>query len=140
MPQLDGNEYRLRIESPTPGTYNEIAGQQGLTMDGSSNLTDVSVKSSGAYALQRPGKRNVTINCEGLADLPDANGLTRLITRAQASPQVPTLFRIVKGASTVIFEASMYIGNLNLEYPQDGNVSYSFTLTLAAAPVTDTLS
>lgn len=140
MAQLDGNEYRLRIESTTPGTYTEIAGQQGLTMDGSTNLTDISTKSSGAYALQRPGKRTITINCEGLADLPDTTGLSRLISRAQASPQVPTLFRIVKGLSTVVFEASMYIGNLNTEYPQDGNVAYSFTLTLAAAPVTDSLA
>jgi predicted secreted protein len=140
MPQLDGNEYRLRIESTTPGTYNEIAGQQGLTKSGSTNLIDVSTKASGAYALQRVGKRNVTITCEGLADLPDANGYTRLETRANQAIQAPTMFRIVKLPSTVVFEASMYIGNFEGEFPQDGNVPYSFTLTLAAAPVTDTLS
>ena len=140
MAQLDGNGYRLQIETATAGVFQEIAGQQGLTVDGSASLQDVSTKSSGAYALQRPGKRNVTINLEGLADLPDATGFTRLHERAKLSPQSPTLFRIVKLPSTTVFEASMYIGNFNVEYPQDGNVAYSCTMTLAAAPVTDVIS
>ena len=139
MAQLDGNIYRLRVESTTPGTYNEIAGQQGLTYNGSAGTTDTSTKSTGAYATKRANKREITIDFEGLADLHDANGFTRLETLAQANPQVPFNIRIVKGASTVVFEGSVMCTDFTKGFPQDGNVSYSASFAIAAAPVTDAL-
>jgi predicted secreted protein len=140
MAQLDGNTYRFQVESTTPGTYNEVAGQQGMDLNGSAGTTDVSTKSSGAYALKRSNKRDVVVSLEGLADLPDANGFTRLETLMNANPQVPFNVRIVKLPSTVVFAASVYGGSFSKGFPQDGNVSYSATFTLAAAPTTDALS
>jgi predicted secreted protein len=86
-----GNDYRLWIESSTPGTYNQILGQQSLSYSRSSNQIDVSDKNNSPYALSAAGLFDVSISLEGLADLPDATGYTLLETKflAQTAVEVP---------------------------------------------------
>jgi hypothetical protein len=49
------NDYRLWIESATPGTYNEVKGQTAITISRQGGLFDISSKDDGAYATQGPG-------------------------------------------------------------------------------------
>lgn len=138
-----GNDYRLWIDSSTPGTFAEIKGNTTLTINRQSNLIDTSAKSDFPYGTQAPGLRSLTIDAEVIPDLPDANGYGRLETVAAGS--APVNFAVRKDGSAGdaadnIFLASMYVGNFNTQMSKDEAVRVSFTLTLAAAPSTDALS
>ncbi len=139
-----GNNYRLWIESATPGTYNEIKGQQSLSTSRASNQIDISDKNNAPYALSAAGLFDYGITLEGLADLPDANGFTLMDTRFKA--QTSTNVQIRKGGSTgaspadVVFEGLLNILELSINYPQNGGVSYSAKFGLAQAPTTDNLA
>jgi predicted secreted protein len=95
-----GNDYRLWIESSTPGTYNQILGQQSLSYSRSSNQIDVSDKNNSPYALTAAGLFDVSISLEGLADLPDATGFTLLETKFLA--QTAWKFQIRKAGSAAL--------------------------------------
>ena len=146
MAKLLGNNYRLWLESATPGTYNEIKGQSNLVVNRSSSLIDTSSKDDGAYGTQAPGLKSLTIDVTLVPNLPDANGYTRLQTAALASPTTASLFQIRKNGSTgadpadVVFQASMYIANLNNTLNKNAAVDASFQLSLAAPPTIDALA
>jgi predicted secreted protein len=138
-----GNDYRLWIESSTPGTYNQILGQQSLSYSRSSNQIDVSDKNNSPYALTAAGLFDVSISLEGLADLPDATGYTLLETKFLA--QTAWKFQIRKaGTSGVdadkVFAATLNILELSTEFPQNGAVKYSAKFGLSIAPTTDALA
>lgn len=136
-----GHEYKLFIDDGA-GTFNEIAGQTGLTRDGSTELIDQSSKTTGQFAIQAPGRKNFTITCPGKTELPDANGLERVHTLQKAYPQVAETFQIrVSPFATgdVVFQADMYISNFSMDDPDQDNSTYTFQLTLATAPATDLL-
>lgn len=137
-----GNDYRLWIESATPGTFNEIKGGTSLKINRQASTIDTSTKDDFPYGTQAPGLKSLTIDAEIFPNLPDANGYTRLETGASGSS--PVKFQIRKGGSTgavgdVVFEASLYIGNFNTDFPKNDVVKCDFQLTLAAVPTTDTL-
>lgn len=143
MPKLLGNNYRLYIESATAGTYNEIRGQQTLRVSRQAAVIDTSTKDDGNYGTQAPGQRSLTIDCEFLPNLPDTNGYGRLETRANANPQVATNFQIRKAPYATgdsVFQASMWIGNFDTDYPRNEAVKCTCQLTLESAPTTDALS
>ncbi len=139
-----GKDYRLWIESATPGTYNEIKGQVGLKYSRKANGIDASSKEDFPYGIEAKGRQSITIDFDIKPDLPDANGYTRFETRAALV--TPTLFQIRKGGSTgadpadVVFAASMNIMSSDTDLPDNDMVKASGQLTLAAAPTTDTLA
>lgn len=144
MGKLLGNNYRLWIESATPGTYNEVKGNTSLKINRQAGQIDTSTKDDFPYGTQAPGLKNLTVDAEVYPNLPDANGYTRLETLSQGS--AATKFQIRKGGSTgatpadVVFEGSMYIGNFDTDFGKNNVVKSTFQLTLAAAPTIDTLA
>ena len=144
MAKLLGNNYRLWIDNGS-GTYFEIKGQQGLTVNRQSGLIDTSSKDDGAYGSQAPALKSVSLDCEIYPNLPDANGYGRLETIALASTTNPVNFQVRKGGSSgtpsdAVFQASMYVGNFNTEKGKNDVVKVSFQLALAAAPTIDALA
>jgi hypothetical protein len=138
-----GNDYRLWIESATPGTYNEIKGQTTLRVNRTSDKIDTSTKDDFPYGTSAPGSKALTIDFELYPNLPDANGYTRMETLSQGSD--PVNFQIRKGGSSgadadAVFEASMYIGGITTDMGRNDVVKASGQLSLAAAPVTDVLA
>jgi predicted secreted protein len=138
-----GNDYRLWIESTTPGTYNIIKGQQSLEYDRQANPIDTSTKDDFPYATSAPGLFNTSISLDGIADLPDATGFTR--AESQFKLGAATKFQIRKnGAAGVtgdaVFEATCNILSMPISYGQNAPTTYKLTLGLASAPVTDALS
>ncbi|HEX7742278.1 MAG TPA: phage tail tube protein [Sphingobium sp.] len=138
-----GNDYRLWIESATPGTYNEIKGGTTLKISRQSQTIDTSTKDDFPYGTQAPGLKSLTIDSELYPNLPDANGYARLEAGAQGSAAVK--FQIRKGGSTgaggdVVFAASMYVGNFNTDMGKNDVVKCDFQLTLESAPTTDALA
>lgn len=143
MAKLLGNDYRMWIESTTPGTYNQIAGQQTLSTSRASQQIDISDKNNSPYALSTGGLLDYSITLEGLADLPDANGFTLLETKFLA--QDPWMFQVRKDGNSgadpadVVFKGSLNILELSVSYPQNGAVSYTARFGLNAAPDVDAL-
>jgi hypothetical protein len=141
-----GNDYRLWIESATPGTYSEIKGQHDMTVNRQTQQIDTSSKDDFPYGTSAPGLKTMTINCEIGPDLPDANGYTRLETEALSATPTPVNFQIRKGGSAgadpadTVLEASFYIGDFNTSMGKNAQLLVNFTLTLAAAPTTDVLA
>lgn len=140
-----GNDYRLWIESATPGTYNEIKGQTSLKISRQTGLIDTSSKDDYPYGTQAPGLKSLTIDFELYPNLPDATGFTRLETQANSGVATPTKFQIRKNGSTgatgdAVFESSMYIGNFDTDFGKNDVVKSTGQLTLAAAPTIDALA
>jgi predicted secreted protein len=141
-----GNDYRLWIESSTPGTFNQISGQQDMTLERQAATIDISSKDDFPYAAQAAGARTLSIQCQLLPDLPDANGYTRFETQANAEVATAFNVQIRKGGSSgadpadVVFEGSMYATNFNTGFTQNGAVICNVTLVAADAPTTDVLA
>lgn len=139
-----GNDYRLWIETITPGTYTEIKGQQQLSMSRQSQAIDTTTKDNFPYGTQASGTKTLTIDVDLVPDLPDALGYTRLETISKGS--LPVKFQIRKGGSAgatpadVVFEANMYVGGVDVSYGQNDVIKAKTSLSLESAPTTDTLA
>lgn len=142
MARLLGSEYRLFVgDGATPTeAFTLVAGQRDLTIDASTNLIDVSSKETGIYTLQRPGRSAYQISVTGVMVLPDTAGLEAVYAAYKSRSAVN--FEIRDGAfgdSDVAFAASMNVSNFNRGNPDEAEATYSFDLTLDAAPTTDLL-
>jgi predicted secreted protein len=140
-----GNDYRLWIESATPGTYNEIKGNTTLTRNRSGSTIDTSSKENFPYGTQAAGMRTMSIGATFRPDLPDANGYGRLETLANSATATPFNVQIRKGGSAgatpgdVVFAGSVYVTDFSDSQNQNAVVEVTCTFVLAAAPETDTL-
>ena len=142
MAQKLGHEYKLFVDNGS-GTMSEIAGQVGLTRDGSTTLIDQSSKTTGQIALQAPGRKVLTITCTGKVALPDVNGLERVHAIQKVFPQASEAFeiRVSPWASgDVVFASEMYVSNFSLDDPDQDNSTYSFQVTSADNPTLDLLA
>lgn len=141
-----GNDYRLWIESATPGTYNMIKGQQDLSVNQSGGTIDTSTKDDFPYGTQGPGLRSISIPFSCIPDLPDANGYTRFETLVNAVVSTPFNIQIRKGGSAgvtpgdVVFAGSVYGTDISTSFGQNASVQLSGTLVSAAAPTTNLLA
>jgi hypothetical protein len=140
-----GNDYRLWIESATPGTYNEVKGGQDLSVTRNGATIDTSTKDDFPYGTSAPGLRQLSIAASLIPNLPDATGYTRLETQAEATSSTPINFQIRKGGSAgsgtdVVLAGSFYITDFNTSFGQNDAVKATFTLVAAAAPTTDVLA
>jgi len=140
-----GNDYRLWIESVTPGTFNEVKGGQDLSVTRNGATIDTSTKDDFPYGTSAPGLRQLSIAASVIPNLPDATGYTRLETQAQATSSTAINFQIRKGGSAgsgtdVVLQGSFYITDFNTSYGQNDAVKATFTLVAAAAPTTDVLA
>lgn len=140
-----GNDYRLWIESATPGTYNEIKGQTQLSIKRQASMINIGTKDDGTYETNAPGLKSLSIDVQLYPNLPDANGYTRFETLALTNPLPTVNFQVRKGGSSgtgsdVVFQASMYIGDFSTDMSKNDVVKASASLSLAAAPTTDVLA
>lgn len=144
MAKLLGNNYLVWIESTTPGTYNLIAGQRGVTISRSSSEIDLSSKDDAGYGASAFGLRKLTLDLDVLPSLPDTNGYTRLETLSNAVPAAPFNIQIRKDGAAgtdadAVFEGLVY-GNIDsTSFEQDAGVPVKIKFTAAAAPATDAL-
>jgi hypothetical protein len=139
------NDYRLWIESATPGTYNMIKGQQDLSVSRNAAQIDTTTKDDYPYGTSAPGNRQLSINCSIIPDLPDTTGYTLLESKANAATPTAVNFQIRRNGSTgadpadTVFKGLMYITDFNDDFGQNAPVKKTFTLVAAAAPTTDVL-
>lgn len=140
------NDYRLWIESSTPGTYNMIKGQQNLSVNESGGTIDTTTKDDFPYGTAAPGTRSVSISFSCLPDLPDANGWTRFEMLAGSATATAFKIQIRKGGASgatpadVVFEGSVYITEKNLSFDLNSAVPATGTFVSASAPTINTLA
>lgn len=140
-----GNDYRLWIESATPGTYTMIKGQQDLSVSRSGDTIDTTSKDDFPYGTQAPGTRKLGVNVGLMPDLPDANGYSRAETLFNSATPTPVNIQIRKGGSTgtgsdVVFQCAVYCTDFPTNFGMNDATKVNFTLVAAAAPTVDTLA
>lgn len=139
-----GHEYKVFVgdgNTPTEG-FTEIAGQTGLTRDGSTNLIDQSSKTTGQIAIQAPGRKTLTFTVTGNTELPDTNGLEAVYEQQKVYPQDPANYQVRVapfGDTDVVFQGSMYVSNFSMDDPDQDNSTWSFQITCADPPDIDLL-
>lgn len=134
-----GNNMRLQIESATPGTYNEIAGQQNLSVNRQAQTIDTSTKDEFPYGSSAPGSRSISLPATFIPSLPDANGYDRLVSQANGTD--PFNVRIIDTADSnaVVFQCSVYVTDRANSLDANAAGGASCTFVNAAAPTTDDL-
>jgi hypothetical protein len=141
MPKSKGNDQRVYIDSATPGTFTQIAGQTGHTINRSAQQIDTTTKDDGNYGTSMPGNRALSLSLSVIPNLPDTLGLERLWTVANANPQVPVLFEVRRAPyatpGDIIFKCSMFVGDLGSASNLNQATESTITLLAAAAPTVD---
>lgn len=140
-----GNNYRLWVESATPGTFSEVKGNTDLSISRKGSTIDTSGKSDFPYGTQAGGLRSGSIAFACVPDLPDANGYTRLETLVNATVPTPFNIQIRKNGSSgvsgdAVFECSVYATDWNTEMGKDAALKGMCTFVFAEAPTIDTLA
>jgi hypothetical protein len=138
MAKLSANDYRVRVDSATPGTFAEVAGQISVTVDrGEVSFSTIDK----ASAVETTGRalRTYGLSLEYRPDLPDASGHARL--EAIFLSGASTIIQVVKiGTPTVVFACAMRVSAMNTGKPINDVNSINVTFVPTAAPTTDTLS
>lgn len=141
-----GSDYRLWIESATPGTYNQILGNQALSISRSGQTIDMATKDDGAYGAQAAGSKGLSLQAGFIPNLPDTTGYDRFQALARASTTAPFNVQIRKGGSSgatpadVVFLCSMYCTQDDNDFAMNAGMTAGFTLVAAAAPTTDLIA
>lgn len=138
MPKLSANDYRLRVDSSSPGSFAEVAGQISVTIDrGEVNFSNIDKGSTVETTLR--AMRNYALSLEYRPDLPDANGHGRLQTIYDSGAS--TVIQVVKvGTPTVVFSCPMRVTAFNFGGPLNDVATINVTFTPTGAPTVDALS
>lgn len=140
MPKLSANNYRLFIDSASPGTFNQLAGQISHTIDRGEVSFSTIDKASTVETTER-AMRNYQLSTEYKPDLPDANGHGRLETiYASGASTVIQIRKAPFGTGDVMFACAMRVSAMNGSSPMNDTHTTSVTFTPTAAPTTDALS
>lgn len=138
MPKLSANDYRIRVDSATPGTFAEVAGQISASIDrGEVNFSNIDKASTVETTLR--AMRNFAVSMEYRPDLPDVNGHDRLQTIYASGAS--TVIQLVKvGTPTVVFSCPMRVSAMNFGGPLNDVATINVTFTPTGAPTVDTLA
>jgi hypothetical protein len=141
-----GNDYRIWIESTTPGTFNLIKGNQDLAINREGSTIDTTTKEDFPWGTAAPGTRSLSVTASFIPDLPDANGYTRLMDLAGAGTSTPIPIQIRKGGSTgadpadTVFECNMYATTTSTPMGMNAPVTANVTFVAAEPPTIDELA
>lgn len=136
-----GSDYRLFVQSATPTTFNQPAGQGNLTINRSKAFSSSATKDTEGVDTQTPGLRTLSITQAIVPDLPDANGYTRMETLDKSNAS--EVYQIRKkpfATEDVVFECLMYTALDNTGLEQGSSVSAGVQLQPAANPTVDALT
>lgn len=140
MPKLSANDYRLFIESATPGTFNALLGQTSVSVDrGETSFSDIDKAST--VETTRRAMRNYNVSVEYRPDLPDTTGHTRLETFYGTGAALNVQIRKSPFASgDTVYAASVRVATMNTGAPLNDVSSITATLATLGAPSTDLLA
>ncbi|MFZ2996284.1 phage tail tube protein [Sphingobium sp.] len=136
-----GSDYRLFVQSATPTTFNQPAGQGNLTINRSKAFSSSATKDTEGVDTQTPGLRTLSITQAIVPDLPDASGYTRMETLDKSNAS--EVYQIRKkpfATGDVVFECLMYTALDNTGLEQGSSVSAGVQLQPAANPTVDALT
>ncbi|HWU03171.1 MAG TPA: phage tail tube protein [Novosphingobium sp.] len=132
-----GKDFRIKVSdgAATPA-FLIIAGEQKTSRKGSSDSIDTTSKDDGTYKTSGFGQKSITASINGVTKLPDA-GYSRLYAVQKMAVPVAEFQFVSTLTGEVFFQAMMSVGNFSDDYDQKNGASWSFDLTLAAAPTID---
>lgn len=139
MPKLSSNDYRLFIESSTPGTFNALLGQTSVSVD-RGEVSFSTIDKASAVEVTARAMRNYAVSCEYRPDLPDATGHSRLETFYASGNALNIQVRKAPfGAGDSVYSASVRVASMALSSPLNDVNTTTVTLTTLAAPSIDAL-
>ncbi|WP_375290915.1 phage tail tube protein [Qipengyuania sp.] len=134
-----GQNYRLLVTDPaTPGEFLTIGGEQRLSRTDSPNAIDGASKDDGNYQVELYGQQKVSITVSGKVKLPDA-GLKALDGLAKVAGSSDVVKIVDTTDDTDVFVCEMSVGQRQVDFDNQQVATYSFNLSIAAAPTTDAL-
>jgi predicted secreted protein len=134
-----GKNYRLKVgDGAGTEVFNLIGGEQKLMFSSSPDAIDASSKDDGNYKTELFGQQKVSITVSGKAKIPDV-GLSRLDTLAKTGAAGNMKVVNLTGTATDVFVCSLSVGNRQVDFDDQQSVTYSYSLSLAAAPSVDSL-
>lgn len=140
MAFLDGDNYKLFVEGSTAGTLALLKGQRELSHDTALGNFSRSTKDS-KTDIFGSGSIGHTVTVAYLPDLPDADGATRIHTRATAHDTMRIQIREAPfAADDVVFDCVMIASGYNTAYPFRDATGKQLTLVPAAAPTVNLLT
>jgi TP901-1 family phage major tail protein len=137
MAKERGKNVLLKVDTGvSPTVFQSLAGQRGCTISINGSTIDTSDKTSEGWATALASLKTLEIQCSGIANWPDTNGLDKIreAATAAADDDAVILARAVLNSAGAYYECTFAISNLEIDGPHDGATSYSFTLVNTVAP------
>lgn len=140
MAKLSANDYRVFIESATPGTFNQVLGQTSVSVD-RGEVSFSTIDKASAVETSGRAMRNYSVTLEYRPDLPDATGHTRLETFFASGAALNIQIRKAPFATgDIVYACSTRVANMSLGSPINDVNTLTATFATLAAPSTDTLA
>ncbi len=140
MPKLSANNYRVFIDSATPGTPAQLGGQISHTIARGA-VSSATIDKASTVETTARAMRNYQLTTEYKPDLPDANGHGRLETiYASGASTVIQIRKAPFETGDVVFACPMRVSAMNGASPLNDTHNTSVTFTPTGAPTTDTLA
>lgn len=139
MPKLSANDYRLRVDSATPGTFTEVAGQISVTVD-RGEVSFSTVDKASTVEVTGRAMRTYGVSLEYRPDLPDASGHGRLETIFASGAATNIQVWRVTGTPAAVFQCQMRVSAMNTGKQLNDVNAINVTFVPTAAPTTDALS
>lgn len=123
--EMNGADVLLLVEGATPGTYEAVGSQRGVTFEESNEMIDVSSKDSRARRI-KPGRYSATASLEHLY-VPTDSAYTRLKTAARNGDPV-VIVRQEDGNNLEM--ATAYVETISGDFPDQGEAVISIDLAI----------
>lgn len=131
MPATSGIAFVIKVNTGTEAApvWTQVAGQRGATLNRSTEAIDVGSKDDNFWPAKIPGRREWSIDFDGLLIEGDA-GLSRLSSAYQNNTRVQV--QMVTPANEK-FQGYAILADFPYEAPHDAEATYSGTLEGASA-------
>jgi len=130
MAKIAGVDVLLKVQTGEDGTtgdpiYTDVGGQSGATLNRSTNVIEATAKTDLGWAGNLAGVNSWSIDCEGFI-VPDDTALDKLETAWENRETVKAHILMPSGKT---YEGDCIISDFPAEFPQDGAVTFSLSLT-----------
>lgn len=132
MAHESGENVVLKVsDGGSPSSFTTIAGQLSGTFSGSENAIDVTDKDSAKWRNTIGGIRSGSVQCNGVADVPDANGLDMVRDAFRQGNQIECQLHV--NAAGDHWLGFFRIASFDEDGDHNDAIKYSMTLESAAA-------
>ena len=113
-------------ENPSPSEFVTVAGQQSTEFVGDTETDDITDKSHSGWGSTLNVLRRGTVNCQGKADWPDANGLDRIRKAWEGGLDIEA--KLILNAAGANYTGFWQVTSISIPGQHTASTEYNFTL------------